>query len=195
MLVGNGGNLRETHPSSFPYPAIGMNTIHLLEGWQPNYYVTVDSRVHREFGEAIARRFASIPKFIPSGKLDAWQGENFVRFHQKVDDFIDLDQLEEGIYFSNVMHAAMQIAYYMGFATLLIIGMEHDPRNQRAKFWGTDAGIRNEAPLAQWFKVYRLLVEEMYLRGVRVLNISPNTYVPDDVIPRGDWRDYESQTT
>jgi hypothetical protein len=195
LVVGNGANLGATHPASFPYPAIGMNTIHLLDGWTPDYYVGVDHRLYREFGEAIASRFRSIPKFVPAQKLDEWQGENFVRFNQAINDYINLDRLESGIYFSNVMHAALQLAYYMGFTTLLIVGMEHKPDAAKAHFWGWDDGIRNPAPLKQWFMVYRLLAEEMYLRGVKVLNISQDTYVPNEVIPRADWRDYESKTT
>jgi hypothetical protein len=194
LLVGNGENLNKTPPALFPYPAIGMNTIHLLDGWMPNYYVTVDHRVMREFGDVIARRFRSIPKFVPAQKLDAWQGDNFVRFNQRVTDRPELRDIEGGIAFSNVMHAAMQIAYYMGFTTLLIVGMEHDPAKQKAKFWGTDDGIRNEAPLKQWFETYRTLVYDMAARGVTVLNISQDTHVPDWVIPQGDWKRYESQT-
>lgn len=194
LLVGNGANLGKTHPSLFPYPAIGMNTIHMLDGWMPNYYLTVDHRVYREFGDVIAERFRAIPKFIPSLKLDAWQGENFVRFPQSVKDDINLDRLEEGIAGNNVMHFAMQIGYYMGFSTLPIVGMEHDPKAQTAKFWGTDDGIRNPAPLVRWFAIYKELVTEMNKRGVTVLNISQDTYVPNEVIPRGDWRDYVSKT-
>jgi hypothetical protein len=193
LLVGNGGNLGKTHPSLFPYPAVGMNTIHLLDGWMPNYYVTLDHRVYREFGDAIAERFRSIPKFILSGKLDAWQGDNFVRFPQSVRGDIRLDDLESGIAGLNVMHFAMQIAYYMGFTTLLIVGMEHKPDSPKAHFWGKDDGITGDTPLTDWLKVYRHLTEEMKRRGVTVLNISQDTYVPDEIIPRGDWKDWTKE--
>lgn len=192
LLVGNGENLYLTPPQVFPYPSIGMNTIHLYEGWMPNYYMTVDHRVYREFGKVIAERFKAIPKFVPSLKLDEWQGENFIRFSQRTRDEIKLDDLQAGLSGSNVMHFAMQLAYWMGFTTLLLIGVQHKPDHAKAHFWGWDDGIRNPAPLNKWFADYRFLVEEMRKRGVQVLNISQDTYVPQEIIPRDNWSNYES---
>lgn len=191
LIVGNGLNLHHTPPHWFKYPAFGMNTIHKWIDWNPTYYVAVDHRVYREFGEEISRKYKYIPKFVLSNKLDEWQGDNFVRFPQSLKSDIRLDDLENGIAGTNVMHFAMQLAYYMGFTTLLIIGMQHKLDAAKAHFWGTDDGIRNPAPLLEWFRMYREIVKGMAARGVGVLNISEDTYVPDEVIPRGNWRDYE----
>ena len=83
LLVGNGENLHLTPPEKFAYPSIGMNTIHLYDGWMPTYYTAVDRRVMNEFGAAIVEKFANIPKFIPSPKLIRWRGPNFFRFHNR----------------------------------------------------------------------------------------------------------------
>lgn len=192
MLVGNGSNLTKTPPSLFDYPSFGMNTIHKYEGWKPTYYVAVDSRVMREFGAEISDKYRDIPKFIPTPNLDKWQGENFYRwFHRpgalwpRVQGVpFPADILSEtGITYGNVMHVAMQLAYFMGFTTMLVIGMEHG-ENPRLHFWGEDEGMNGAVPVEDWVQGYKVLREGM---GVTMLNISEGTHVPESVIPRDDW--------
>jgi hypothetical protein len=193
LLVGNGLNLTKTPPELFDYPSFGMNTIHKYKGWQPTYYVAVDSRVMREFGDEITEKFRDIPKFIPTPNLDRWQGENFYRWFHRPGPLwprvqgvsFPSDVLSEtGITYGNVMHVAMQLAYFMGFSTLLIIGMEHG-KNPRAHFWGEDEGMNGVVPVEDWINAYRVLREGM---GVTMLNLSEDTCVPESVIPRDDWQ-------
>lgn len=201
LLVGNGLNLHLTPPQWFDYPSFGMNTIHKYENWQPNYYAAVDVRVMKEFGTAITERFANIPKFIPSPNLDKWQGENFYRFlyqhgplwHKEHGRIWNPDQLERSIRFANVMHVAMQMAYYMGFTTILIIGMQHKPGEADVHFWGTDEGMGTKQPLQIWLDGYEQLARDMRARGVTVLNISEDTYVAESIIPRANWRDWKNK--
>lgn len=197
LLVGNGPNLCETPPEWFAFPSFGMNTCHLWGGaWMPDYYTTVDQRVRREFGEAILAKFAGIPKFIPRPNLDSWQGPNFHRFyHRPIDLTPELvtawpaDHLDDpGLTYSNIMHIAMQLAYFMGFTTMLIIGMEHRPAKAQEHFWGVDHGMTGWPQLDRWFEDYRILREGMARYGVKILNISENTYVPEAILPRDDWR-------
>jgi hypothetical protein len=92
------------------------------------------------------------------------------------------------------MHVAMQLAYYMGFTTLLMIGVQHKPNKIHAHFWGDDRTAENpHYVIDQWFPGYAELVKGMGEHGVKVLNISEDTYVPASVLPRGDWRDYVSK--
>jgi hypothetical protein len=201
LLVGNGPNLSLTPPECFPLTSIGMNTVHLYEGWKPNYYTTVDSRVMREFGAGVVERLGDIPKFIPTPNLDKWQGPNFYRFYHRPGPLWTPQQgglwredaLENGITYSNVMHIAIQLAYYMGFATMLIVGMQHKPRKAQAHFWGTDHGMGADMPLEDWFEGYKILRESMAERGVRMINVSEDTYVPVEILPRDDWRNYASE--
>lgn len=202
MLVGNGKNLKLTPPEWFKdYPAFGMNTIHLYEGWRPTYYVAVDSRIVREFGTEIAQKYADLPKFVPTPNLDMWKGENFYRFYHRPGPLYPHDGrairhdgllTDEGITYSNVMHVAMQIAFFMGFSTMLMIGVEHKPMYAQDHFWGADHGMSATPPVEEWLKAYKELVLGLASAGVTVLNISPDTYVPPDVIPRDDWRNYVS---
>lgn len=194
LLVGNGANLHLTPPAWFDYPAFGMNTIHRYEGWTPTYYTTVDNRVYREFRKEIVSKFADLPKFIPTPNLDMWQGENFYRFTHKPGELKDgwNPDLSTGLTFKNIMHVAMQLAYWMGFTTLLLIGVEHKPEEHKSHFWGEDVNMPGTPPLSEWLDCYRVLVQGLKLRGVRVLNISEKTYVPETVLPRGDWREWRN---
>ena len=190
LLIGNAENLLLTPPELFPYPSFGMNTIHKL-GYQPTYYVAVDSRIMREFSE-VAVIYENIPKFIPTPNLDKWQGKNFYRFYHRPGALWPRNKkelwpsglmTEEGITYGNVMHVAMQLAYYMGFSTMLIVGMEHgkDPRNH---FWGPDEGMTGAVPVDDWLMGYKELREGM---GVKMLNLSVNTFVPDNIIQKDHW--------
>jgi hypothetical protein len=198
LLVGNGENLKESPPEMFNYPSIGMNTIHLYDGWIPDYYVTVDRRVRREFGAAIERKFGEIPKFIPSPRLLNWTGDNFYyfknlqgRLYPKNGRAIWQDDIETSpVIYGNVMHVAMKLAYFMGAKQILIIGMEHEPHKSNAHFWGKDDGMSSDQPTKEWqqgYKEIRIALEE---RGVEMVNISPDTFVSDDIIPTDNWEKY-----
>lgn len=191
LLVGNGANLHLTPPAWFSYPSFGMNTIHLYSGWSPDYYVTVDDRVRREFGGVIAARFRDIPKFIPYD-LREWQGEKFITFNHIADDLKRGWKPNElpGITYHNVMHVAMQLAFWMGFTTLLMIGVEHKQDEGNKHFWGVDEGMPAQPPVPDWYVGYETLVKGMAACGVKVLNISEQTYCPAEILPREDWRKY-----
>lgn len=192
LLVGNGKNLHLTPPNMFDLPSFGMNTIYRYEGWKPNYYTAVDNRVMREFGKEIAEKYADIPKFIPVGLKD-WQGENFVIFNHLAADLKNgwkPETLQDGMTYHLSMHVAMQLAYWMGFTTLLMIGVHHKPNEARQHFWGVDEGMAENVPVNDWMNGYKTLVDGMFVRGITILNISESTHVPADVLPRGDWRDW-----
>lgn len=191
LIVGNGENLSQTPPEDFDYPSIGMNTIHLYEGWKPDYYVTVDRRMMNEFGEAVYKKFETVPKFTPKPKLLRWRGKEFYRFSGRVgplyhhgENLWQEDIEHAQVTYRNVMHVAIKLAYFMGAKTILIIGMEHKPHNARGHFWGADEGMPEDAALKDIFEGYQQLVAGLKKHRVKLLNISENTYVPEEVIPK-----------
>jgi hypothetical protein len=198
LLVGNGENLHLTPPSWFDYPAFGMNTIHKYEGWIPNYYCAVDQRVMREFGNEIAEKYKDIPKFVPRPNLDKWQGENFYRFLHRPGELMvggknagqKTSLTTDGISYRNVMHVAIQVAWYMGFKTMLMIGVHHKPFKAQVHFWGTDHGMPATQDTESWFEGYKTFSRQ---GEFKLLNISEDTYCPEDVLERDDWRKYESK--
>lgn len=192
LLVGNGENLHRTPPAWFDYPAFGMNTICFYENWMPNYYTAVDNRLYREFGKIITEKYKDIPKFIPTPNLDEWKGENFHRFYHRPGDLAKgwNPDLSTGYTFQNIMHVAMQLAYWMGFTTLLMIGVHYKPDAYKMHFWGEDVAMPDVLPFTDWMNGYRVLVQGLKQRGVTVLNVSEDTYVSEDILPRDDWRKY-----
>lgn len=198
LIVGVGQNLELTPPEWFDYPSFGVNTIYKRAGdWKPTYFVGVDERLEREDGAAIMDAYRDIPKFIPYPDRDSWQGENVYRFYHRAGDLIIGGRLPNqsraltdiGIGYRKIMETVLQIAWYMGFTTMLMIGIQHKPGAYREHFWGLDKESV-EQPQDFWFEGYREMVKAM--NGIRVLNISEDTYVPQDVLPRADWREWRN---
>lgn len=198
MLVGSGANLKLTPPERFGFPSIGTNTIHYYDGWKPTYYTAVDTIVMRNYGDEIDNIYSGIPCFIPTPNLDQWGGNNKFRFYHRPGPLWPRCQqslwpsgllTEQGITYSNISHVALQLLYYMGCKTILIIGMEHKRFKQQEHFWGCVQGDPIHPP-ENWFEGYKILVEGLAENGVKVLNISENTHVPADIIPQDDWRNW-----
>jgi hypothetical protein len=79
---------------------------------------------------------------------------------------------------------------------MLMIGVQHKPNEGRhddtAHFWGADTKAVQDQPNTWWFDGYLYFSN---VRGFRVLNISEDTYVPESVIPRDDWRRWATKAT
>jgi len=204
LIIGNAKNLYLTPPESFNCATIGLNTIHKYQPaagqWIPDYYVAVDRRVAKEFGNAISERLWRTPKFVPERVLKYWHGHNFQAFRTMPGPGLwspnkgslwQKDPARELISYGNVMHVALKLAQLMNPARILIIGMEHDPANFRDHFWGLDQGMGFGADLKGWIEGYRQLRIGLESLGIEVLNISPNTFVSADAIPHDDFRKYQ----
>ncbi len=201
LIVGVGPNLKLTPPHLFNYPSFSVNTIYHYEGWKPTYYVGVDERLRLEDGAALVDVYRDIPKFFPTPDWDELQGENIYRFtHRTYGGFSIGSQnaahpealTKNGITYRRVMDAVFQIAWHMGFTTMLMIGVQHKPYDEqdsdRAHFWGIDTKAVPNQPNTWWFEGYKYFAHNM--PSVKVLNISEDTYVPEDVLPRGNWKDW-----
>lgn len=200
LIVCNGANLKLTPPYLFNYPSIGLNTIHLYKDWVPTYYTAVDVRLAQEFGDSILERFTDIPKIIPD-RLSFWanqsKADHFYQFQMRPGflwspndaDNLWQDDIEK-MTFSNIVHVAVKIAVFMGATKILIIGMEHAPDKGKSHFWGEDANGVNDVPLHEWFEGYKQLVEGAKMRNIEIVNLSPETHVPENIIPRANWKDY-----
>lgn len=196
LIVGVGPNLQQTPPQWFNYPSFSCNSIYRMDDWRPTYYVGVDERLRVENGAEIVNKYRDIPKFFPTPDWDDLQGENIYRFlHRDIGSLYVGGQspfqrealTKHGITYYRVMGAVMQIAMYMGFDTLLMIGVQHKEGAPTQHFWGNDAGAVADQPITTWLTEY-----SQWANGtpVRVLNISEDTYVPEYVIPRDDWRNW-----
>ena len=197
LIISIGPNLKLTPPEWFDYPSFGINTFYRYEGYKPTYYVGVDNRLFNEGGEEIKTVYRDIPKFIPTPDRDDIEGDNFYRFYHRPGGDIyvgghlptDRDALtKQGITYHRILGAVFQVAYYMGFTTMLVIGLGHKPDEESEHFWGYDPkGFKGQPPTI-WFNEYRHWAN--LSEKVRVLNISEETYVPDWAIERDDYREW-----
>lgn len=198
LIAGVGPNLGLTPPEQFNYPSFGVNTIYKYEGWKPTYFVGVDARLQRENADAISEKYRDVHKFIPRPDRDSWQGENFHRFYHRPGPLyvgghspFDVDIMDGfGISYYRIMDAVFQIAAWMGFTTLLCIGFHHMTNERSRLFWGTDESEKSSDFL--WEEIGYRETSQMIASRCRVLNISEDTHVPEDVLPRGDWKGWRN---
>lgn len=195
VIVGLGPNLKLTPPTLFNYPTFGVNTIYKQTewDWKPTYYVGVDERLKLEDGAALAKVYSDVPKFIPTPDWDDLDGENFYRFQHRTgyNFFVgghtpkDSTALtKDGITYRRIMEAVFQIAWHMGFETMLMIGVQHKPETRNQLFWGTDHG-EPEKDFAWEEEGYKFFKDAL---PARILNISADTYVPENILPRDDYQ-------
>ena len=204
LIIGVAPNLKLTPPEQFGYPSFGVNTFYKYEGYKPTYYVGVDERLRLEDGAAIMERYPDVPKFFPTPEWDALQGDNIHRFKHREGGGLsvpgysarDKNALKDGILYYRIMDAVFQIAWHMGFTTMLMIGVQHKPYDEqdsdRQHFWGLDEKAISNQPFDWWFTGYRHFVQTM--SEIKVLNISADTYVPEAILPRADFRKYTKAT-
>lgn len=129
VIVCNGPSLNHMDLSFLrDQTVIGLNKIHLgldLFDFQPRYLVAVNAKVV----EQAAAEIAALPaiKFI---------GARAAKHLPEAADIFHVSVLNHPVTFSTdictgireggtVTHAALQIAYYMGFRKVVIIGMDH----------------------------------------------------------------------
>lgn len=130
FIIGNGPSLNKTDLTLLKNEyTIGLNRIYLLFkelGFPTTYFVSVN----KLFIEQCAREIEALPmpKFI------SWYARKYIRF---TSDILYVRDPWEGALFSEdpslkiwegatVTYVAMQIAYYLGFTQVILIGVDHN---------------------------------------------------------------------
>jgi len=134
FIIGNGPSLRQTDLSRLKNEyTFGMNRIYLMFpelGFTTSYFLTVNSLVIEQCAEDI--RALPIPKFL------SWRSHPLI---QPTEDMMFLhttytgpkfaqdarDRIWEG---ATVTYVALQLAYYMGFDQVILIGVDHSYTTQ-----------------------------------------------------------------
>ena len=128
FVIGNGPSLKKTDLSLLRGEVtFGLNRIYLLFdelGFSTTYYVSVNELVIEQCASDIAQ--LSCPKFI------SWRARDLIDF---TDDMVFLASnrepgfyrdITEGVWEgATVTYVAMQIAYYLGFEQVILIGVDH----------------------------------------------------------------------
>jgi len=124
-ILGNGPSLNEVDLGSLDGTTFGTNRIYLA-GFVPDYYTCVNPLVLDQFWEEI-REYISTPKFLPAGLDFPDYGDvveidtslNFPHF----EEYPEKSPMWEG---HTVTYVALQLAFYMGFEEVILLGVDHD---------------------------------------------------------------------
>lgn len=134
FIIGNGPSLRQTDLSRLKGEyTIGMNRIYLMFpelGFDTTYFLTVNSLVIEQCAEDI--RKLSIPKFL------SWRSHPLI---QPTPDMMFLHTTYTGPRFAadargrlwegaTVTYVALQLAFFMGFKQVILIGVDHNYATQ-----------------------------------------------------------------
>lgn len=200
LIIGNGPSLRNV-PLAFlqKYLSFGTNRIYLLDGFTPTYYCSVNPLVIQQFITDIAQIDA--PKFLPESYCFddtclPLRSSGIAVFSRDASQWI-----YEG---HTVTFVCMQIAWYMGFKNVLLVGVDHsykfegNPNEQRVldgndpnhfhpdyfkgKQWNNPDLQRSEHA----YKLARTIYES---DGRRIINLTPGT--KEHVFEKGNLSDYE----
>lgn len=205
LVIGNGPSLNEI-PQDFlwEYPSFGTNKIYLMDGFQPTYYVAVNPLVIEQAGNTV-RDIDYDAKFITAFYTEhlvtdalPLYSSVFPSFSRTPDQWI-----YEGF---TVTYVCLQLAFYMGFDTVLLVGCDHKYEfegfpNAVGIAWGEDSnhfhpdyfsgGQKWHNPdLVNSEKAYRMAKNVFDNAGRRIVNLTPGTAL--EVFEKGDWHEWSN---
>jgi len=129
FILGNGPSLKQTDLNLLRNEyTFGMNRIYLLFpalGWVTSYYVSINTLVIEQCSQDISG--LTMPRFI------TWRGRRWLNGEGIY--FLDTDYTEPATFSkdirgrifegSTVTYTALQIAFYMGFEEVILVGVDH----------------------------------------------------------------------
>ena len=197
LVLGNGRSLADV-PLKFlkKYPSFGTNRIYLLDGFTPTYYVAVNENIINQSIEEINAIDAT--KFISAQFAGKIKGAHPLADngspHFSKNPF---DVLYEGF---SVTYVCLQLAYWMGFTTVLLVGVDHKyptsngnanvltsaPNgNHFAKDYYAPGEIWNNPDLVRSAKAFEMAKEAFYKSRPRrkIVNLTPDSGL--DVFKKG----------
>jgi hypothetical protein len=128
FIIGNGPSLQRTDLSLLKREyTFGLNRVYLLFpelGFATTYHVTVNKLVVEQCAGEIAR--------LPCLKFVAWHARDLIDFTNDMMFVVSQDtptfhkDATQGVWEgATVTYVAMQIAYYLGFQEVVLIGVDH----------------------------------------------------------------------
>lgn len=137
FIIGNGPSLRITDLSKLNNEyTIGMNRIFLMFeelGWLPSYYLCVNDLVIEQSAADIQN--LNMPRFV------GWRARNYLQYEPGLHFLYTSytgpgftkdarNRIWEG---GTVTYVALQLAYFLGFETVVLIGVDHNYVGQNGK--------------------------------------------------------------
>jgi hypothetical protein len=132
FIVANGPSLRETNLDLLKDDiSFGLNRIYLSfeqTTFRPTYYVAMNELILEQFSEEIQE--LDIPKFLNWNRRRFFNLENtnikFLKSKVVIKDSFQFDISQPLVIGGTVTFVALQIAYYMGFRKVILIGLDHN---------------------------------------------------------------------
>ena len=148
VIIGNGPSLNEMDLSFLKDEVtFGLNRIYLgFDQWdfRPTYFVSVNSLVLEQHADEILDQIKG-PKFLSQHGLPYFpHDQEDVMFLRSLDEPIFSKDPRGGIWEGyTVTYVALQLAYFMGFSEVLLIGVDHNfvtkgPANAEVTSEGSD---------------------------------------------------------
>lgn len=132
FIVANGPSLNKTDLSLLENEiSFGVNRIYLNfsnSSFRPAYYVAVNELVLQQFSNEIS--IQPMPKFINWNQRAFFEssGNNLTYLKSKLvfSDFFQKDLTRPMVFGATVTFVALQLAFYMGFKKVILVGLDHD---------------------------------------------------------------------
>lgn len=196
VVIGNGPSLKDV-PLSFlrKYPTFATNRIYLLDKFTATYYVSVNPLVLQQSKDQI-NAYPAKAKFV----AEAYAGEihgahGLVSTGAQLFSFNPAAYVYEGF---TVTFVCLQLAFFMGFKTVLLVGVDHKykmdgPANSETTWQGDDPnhfspdyfkGARWNNPDLERSRQAYMLAEKAFAENKRrILNLTKDSGL--DVFKKG----------
>jgi len=132
FIVANGPSLKSTDLNLLARDiSFGMNRIYLYfdqTNFRPTYYVTMNELILEQFSNEI--KYLSMPRFLNWNRRSLYYGNDsdltFLKSKMVINDFFQYDLTRPMVVGATVTFAALQLAFYMGFREVYLVGLDHN---------------------------------------------------------------------
>jgi hypothetical protein len=130
FIVANGPSLRKTDLNLLANEVtFGLNRIYLLFNeisFRPTYYITVNELILEQYSKEIQSLL--MPKFLNWNRrsfFEAGRDLFFLKSKLVINDYFQPDISKPLVVGATVTFVALQLAYYMGFREVILVGLDH----------------------------------------------------------------------
>lgn len=181
LILGNGKSLLELPESMLnTYPSFGVN--YCL--YQPNFYVCVDHEIlTNHWSEIYDFAFNADFAFLPEKEKGTSPLYNLpqVRTVKKDTHNFKAERFFSGM---TVTYVCLKLAYYLGFETVHLYGVDHSPTwDHYRKDYPPPTNPARESLMAEMEYSYRLAADVYKKAGRRIINHSHKSAL-DSIFPR-----------
>jgi 6-hydroxymethylpterin diphosphokinase MptE-like protein len=196
VIIGNGPSLDQTPLEKFGYPTFAANKIYdslAHPDFVPTYWTCVDQNMIHDCISWILSNPYPAEKFVPRDiPLKGAHQLNVV-----IESVFSKDASEKVVIGGTVTFVNLQLAYFMGFTTVLLVGVDHkypkaasvgrpghrfiaegdDPDHFKARTgaYFTPGRIYNRPELSATEKYYAVARIAFEQAGRKIINLTPDT--------------------